>query len=165
MLVITDRKQLKKVCKSVSIEESHEIGKALLKEMFLRGNAIGLAAPQLGFDARVFAVKFSGKKPFDSECYFIDPEIKEMQDPILSTEGCLSIPEKFVSKIRWNKIFVVDKINPEGYWIEGLPAIIFAHERDHLDGILMDDEPLNVYVQCPCGSGKKFKFCHMKKNA
>jgi peptide deformylase len=162
--IVTDKKQLKNVCKKVSLEESHQIGKILVYEMGLHGNALGLAAPQLGYDARVFATKFSGIKPFDGEKYFINPEILEKSEPIMFSEGCLSIPGKFVDKIRWSKLVVRDEVGGP-YEISGLPAIIFQHELEHLDGKLMDDEMVDVYSLCPCGSGKKFKFCHMKKNA
>lgn len=161
MEVVTDKSNLRKICSEASIEESHKIGKILLEEMFSH-NGLGLAAPQLGFDARVFAVKYSGQQPFDKACYFINPKILDKNDPVLFTEGCLSIPGKFVDKIRFNKILISDELNKEPYWIEGLPAIIWQHENDHLNGILMDDESFNPYVLCPCGSGRKFKFCHMK---
>ena len=57
---------------------------------------------------------------------------------------------------------------------EGFNAYIIQHEIDHLNGITCIDreykrEPLKVGTKigrnepCPCGSGKKYKKCHMGK--
>jgi peptide deformylase len=105
----------------------------LIDRMFnlmLEKKGLGLAAPQVGIDARLFVTRWSE--------VFINPRIKTKEIPCTTYEGCLSLPgiERGVS--RFNKITLADgRVYTEGR------AIVIQHELDHLNGVLItsyDDE-------------------------
>lgn len=56
-------------------------------------------------------------------------------------EGCLSLPNKRFTKKRKSKL-KLRALNEAGalevFFVEGLEAICFQHEIDHLNGILID---------------------------
>ena len=100
---------------------------------------VGLAAPQIGVSKKVIMVNFEDK----IETY-INPEIEVLTDEnIEEDEGCLSIyaiqgfkvkryPKVKVkaTDLRGNKIIIT---------ATDMPARIFQHEIDHLNGILFID--------------------------
>lgn len=99
-----------------------------IEQMFAlmrRHNGIGLAAPQVGIDARFFVTGW--------DQIFINPEIVEHSPRWQwSDEGCLSLPGKFVRVSRWS--WVVMKT---GERYDGLRAFVVQHEMDHLEGKLI----------------------------
>lgn len=157
--IVTDKAKLSIPCKVVSSEEEgRRIGELLVEQLQnRRDTAVGLAANQVGIDARVFAmVDNSGYR------YFVNPEILSKETPeIFMDEGCLSLPGQKINTIRFQKLTAKDMFH-EQLFLENFAAIVFQHETDHLDGILMGDREVGPYKLCPCGSGKKFKFCHMR---
>ena len=88
--------------------------------------ALGLAAPQVGIDARFFVTFWTH--------IFVNPRIVQVSDPIESIEGCLSLPGYTGTVSRWNKIRLAD-----GSTWEGQQAIVIQHECDHLNSILISD--------------------------
>jgi peptide deformylase len=100
---------------------------------------VGLAAPQVGVDKRIIVVDAGGEeKP--EPIMLANPEIVSCEGKLVYEEGCLSLPE-FREKITRNEKVRVCGINERGeeavYDAEGLLAIVFQHEIDHLDGILL----------------------------
>jgi peptide deformylase len=122
-------------------------------ETMYASKGVGLAAPQIGLSSRIFVVDAS---PFAEDLEeeesvvlkefkraFINPIIVEESGESWSyEEGCLSIPgiHEKISRLREIKI---RSQNTSGDWIEeqliGLPARIFQHEYDHIQGILFPD--------------------------
>ena len=154
-VIVTDLSKLKKKCEIIPLDEGIKIAKIVAEELEKNSSATGLAANQIGFDARVFAIK--AKEKIYS---FVNPEILELKDPILfKDEGCLSLPGKRINTIRFNFVKIKDDIN-KVLEFENFAAIAIQHEFDHIEGKLMKEADL--YSLCPCGSGKKFKFCHMR---
>lgn len=157
--IVTDKEKLSKPCSPVlSEEEGKRIGELLVEQLKLYSNiAVGLAANQVGIDARVFAtLDNSGYH------YYVNPEIVSFESPeIFKNEGCLSIPGKNINTFRFTKIVAKDMFNSK-IELNNFAAIIFEHEYDHINGILMHEREASIYKPCPCGSGKKFKFCHMR---
>ena len=97
---------------------------------------IGLAAPQVGINLRVF-VMYMDKKPIGC----INPKILETSYEIEDEyEGCLSFPELRIKVPRPKSVFV-EFYSPKGVLTErkldGIEARCFQHEYDHLDGITM----------------------------
>jgi peptide deformylase len=88
---------------------------------------LGLAAPQVGIDARFFVTAWGE--------VFANPRIVYGIDRVPSEEGCLSLPSVTRVKRRCRKIVMED-----GRTFEGQQAIVIQHETDHLDGILITDE-------------------------
>jgi peptide deformylase len=100
---------------------------------------VGLAAPQVGVDKRIIVVDAGGdEKP--QPIMLANPEIVSCEGELVYEEGCLSLPE-FREKITRNEKVRVCGINERGeeavYDAEGLLAIVFQHEIDHLDGVLL----------------------------
>ena len=78
------------------------------------------------------------------EQVFANPKILEVSDDqVIYNEGCLSIPGIYKDLYRPAKIRVryqnlsFNTIEEE---LEGMPARIFQHEYDHLEGILFIDK-------------------------
>ena len=113
---------------------THDISQTLLQ--FMNDNkGIGLAANQLGYPYRVFAMR---GYPDNFVCF--NPKIVYYSEEcVLMEEGCLSFPNLIV-KIKRPKDIRVRFQTPSGSVVtkqfEGLTARTFQHEMDHLDGIL-----------------------------
>ncbi len=88
---------------------------------------LGLAAPQVGIDARFF-VSICGE-------VFVNPKIAHRENEMQRQEGCLSLPDVIRLKTRCYKIILADN---RAY--EGQSAIVIQHEIDHLNGILITDK-------------------------
>ena len=98
---------------------------------------VGLAAPQIGVNERIFIVD-TGKVAFVA----INPRIIASEGREVSEEGCLSIPHLSVNVPRATKIDVeyMDENNEIVHArLTGLPAKAFQHELDHLNGKLIVD--------------------------
>lgn len=122
---------------------------------------IGLAAPQIGKNLRLF-IMTEGKKLKT----IINPEIlsfssikaekkevksktkKSMEKKIM--EGCLSLPHYYgpLERTKLIKLKYLDEKGKERIeTFEGLPAQIVQHEIDHLNGILFIDRLLEQKAQ------------------
>ncbi len=121
-----------------------EIGddiKAVVLEMIETMDAhkgVGLAAPQVGIMKRIVVIKIDGKNvPLVNPILTYQSKEKEILE-----EGCLSLPGRLIEIKRPFKVEAV-AFDLDGNKIElklkGLPARIFQHELDHLDGKLILD--------------------------
>jgi peptide deformylase len=109
---------------------------------------VGLAAPQVGKDIRLFVLDTTqlDKKednPEGIKRVFINAELSdESGDPWLYEEGCLSIPDIHV-EIERNPVIRLKYFDAE--WNEftetftGVNARVIQHEYDHIEGILFID--------------------------
>jgi peptide deformylase len=103
---------------------------------------VGLAAPQVGLDWRMFVANWYGGDP-DADQVFINPVLKfhahEMQE---AEEGCLSLPGVNVVMNRHVEV-TIEAVDLQGQPFaltgEGLAARVWQHEYDHLDGVLIID--------------------------
>lgn len=102
---------------------------------------VGIAAPQVGVNRRMVLVQRFDKedKPFE---VFINPEILWQSELMQKgPEGDLSFEER--GEVMRHYAVQIRYYNMEGEEIteilEGFTAVIFQHERDHLDGILLTD--------------------------
>ena len=135
---------------SVEITEHDKLDQSIenLFDTLKMHGGLGLAGPQIGILKRIFLMDTSPLHEDDPtieiiEQAFINPEILERSNETNKyEEGCLSIPEIFEVVDRPAKIRVRYKdisfstIERE---FEGMPARIFQHEYDHLEGILFID--------------------------
>jgi peptide deformylase len=99
-------------------------------------HGLGLAAPQVGVQKRLFVCQFQDGEPMT----IVNPTIAETRDEWEYEEGCLSIPGLFFPIRRPKEIHLT------GWDLEGrevsieadeLEARCFQHELDHLDGRLL----------------------------
>ena len=121
-------------------------------ETMREGQGVGLAAPQVGLDQRIFVIEY----PEDSErpeetmqrYEMINPEIVKAKGSEVGQEGCLSLPGLAADVDRATYVLVkaqdrdgkAQRIKAHD-WL----ARIFQHEIDHLDGVLMVDRAEQVY--------------------
>ena len=106
---------------------------------FLSGNAIGLAANQVGILKNFFVWNSNG---ISRE--IVNPRIIDWGGALDHPEGCLSIPDtKFL--IRRAQLVILEGYNIYGkkvrYQATGLEAAIFQHEVDHLNGMIALNSP------------------------
>ena len=105
---------------------------------------IGLAAPQVGEDVRLIVVdtEWNDEEKERNPIVIVNPEISEAEGTIVWEEGCLSVPD-FVADVTRAERVRVDGTDLDGKPIEihaeGLQAVCFQHEVDHLDGVLFID--------------------------
>jgi peptide deformylase len=133
--------RLKKV--SLPVETFDESLKALAARMFQlmrEARGVGLAAPQVGQNIRMFVMNHSGD-PADDRVY-INPELSEAEGSEESEEGCLSLPGLNVRVIR-DKTMRIRARDLDGNDIDqvqtGYIARVWQHEFDHLNGTLITD--------------------------
>jgi len=111
--------------------------------MYYRGG-VGLAAPQVGWDARVFIANPSGRSLHDTHArIFINPSVVGLGDIVVEEEGCLSFPGLYADVERNEKVSIrYASLNKDGITEEysGFMARIIQHEYDHLNGVLFIDK-------------------------
>lgn len=137
-------KDVHKVSKKV-----HELVNDLLDTMYAK-NGVGLAAPQIGINYRVFVIDISkGDEPLNPQI-FINPKIIKKSGAVRSHEGCLSFPEAYTDVRRYSSV-MVKALDLKGhpFVLEAKDGCLLAkaiqHEIDHLDGILFIDHSINRF--------------------
>jgi peptide deformylase len=109
-------------------------------ELMFAAHGVGLAAPQVGINIRLFVTSPSFE-PSDVHVY-INAEILGSEQWEDSEEGCLSVPGLSV-RIKRHNVATIRAMNLEGNWFEetskGLGARAYQHEMDHLNGRLIVD--------------------------
>ncbi|MBL0687143.1 MAG: peptide deformylase [Sulfurospirillum sp.] len=110
-----------------------------MKETMLQHNGIGLAAIQIGVAKNVVIISVDDENEGQIIEEIINPIILEAHGDTTYQEGCLSVPDVHEDITR-KKSIKVRYFNKNGNMIEknldGLMAIAFQHELDHLEGHL-----------------------------
>ncbi len=163
-LVLYPNSILRRKCRVVKDNkgESLKVIEDLKKVLLETDISAGLAAPQLGYDLRIFGVKHHGRdkgENYGDLRVFINPKIilgKGEKEYLLMEaeggeredflEGCLSFPELFGTVKRWREIEVEygvfgskGDVLKRKEKLTDFEAIVFQHELDHLDGVLFVD--------------------------
>lgn len=135
-------------------DELRQLAADMLETMYDEPG-IGLAAPQVGQSIRLIVVdtEWTEENAERKPCVFVNPEIVERAGEITWNEGCLSVPDLTADVERAERV-VLRALDLEGREIvetaEGLRAVCFQHELDHLDGVLFIDRisrlKRNLYV-------------------
>ena len=135
--------ELKKKSAPVTVitDKTRELVRDMADTMYA-APGIGLAAPQIGVHQRVIVIDVSARDEAPALIVAINPEIIHTEGETYEEEGCLSVP-KYAANVRRHAEVVVRALNLEGEEItcraDGLLAVAFQHEIDHLDGILFVD--------------------------
>lgn len=127
-------------------------------ETMYKASGVGLAAPQVGLDKRIFIVDASpfGEEEPENEIeaknfeilknfkkVFINPIIEEETGKKWNfSEGCLSIPGIREDVNRHNTITISyfdENWNFKEETYTGIAARIIQHEYDHIEGVLFTD--------------------------
>ena len=133
--------RLKKMSQPVTIfdQELHDLVVGMFRLM-REAKGVGLAAPQVGKNVRLFVMNPTGEAGDDR--VYINPILTEGDGQEEAEEGCLSLPEIHVKVIR-NKFMKMQAQDLEGRPIEetasGFIPRVWQHEFDHLNGILLTD--------------------------
>jgi peptide deformylase len=147
---------LKKVCEP--IEKDYPDLDKLIEDMFetmYESSGVGLAAPQIGREIRLFIVDaspFAEDEELDEEerktladfkHVFINAEIiEESGDPWDFEEGCLSIPD-IREKVSREPVVTIayqdEHFAEQEKTFTGFAARVVQHEYDHIEGILFTD--------------------------
>jgi len=148
-IVTYDDNILREKCREIT-EDSDQL-QELITNMFetmYNSNGVGLAAPQIGEQLRLFvmdadAVTEDLDEPDLGPMVFINPEIIEKTgEKVKMEEGCLSIPDvrDDVKRPLNVKVKFLDR-NFREHELEysGWISRIIQHEADHLDGVLFLD--------------------------
>jgi peptide deformylase len=122
-------------------EDTRELITALV-ETVEQAEGLGLAAPQIGVSKRVIVVVEPGENGERKHHVIVNPEIVSACGEEVNEEGCLSIPGIY-AKVKRPQSVALKGMDATGRGInieaKGLMARAFAHEIDHLDGILFTD--------------------------
>ncbi len=114
---------------------------AEMRQILLMENGLGLAAPQVGENLRLFILN-ADELDVGGQSVFINPVVELSGPDVRNEEGCLSIPGIFEMVHRPSKATVTAKdIKGREFTLEltDYSARAVQHENDHLDGILFVD--------------------------
>ena len=148
---------LRKVCSDITPDYPNL--DSLIEDMWetmYTSNGVGLAAPQVNRDIRLFVVDssqvFKNQDEEDKGKYadepgikqvFINAHIKQLDgDDWTYNEGCLSIPKIREDVIRPEEVmieYVDENFQPKTEKFVGITARIVQHEYDHIEGKLFID--------------------------
>jgi len=137
-------------------KEVHKISakiQKLIDDMFdtmYAYNGVGLAAPQVGENYRIFVVDDAGEKEFPRPRVFINPKIVKKCGAVNSFEGCLSFPDVYINVRRCESVIIKAKDRKgKPFSLEATCGSLLAraiqHEYDHLEGKLFVDHTRNRF--------------------
>jgi peptide deformylase len=125
---------------SAKIERPDQDIKEILDQMYIlmkASDGVGLAANQVGLAMQLIVIEAGG------EIYkLINPKITKREGSITLQEGCLSFPGIELEVKRSRKIFIEaldQKGKPVSLKPEGVLAVVFQHEIDHINGVTFID--------------------------
>jgi peptide deformylase len=133
--------------KALPVEAVDDATRALLDDMLetmYAASGIGLAATQIGVSQRVVVMDLDQREGEEkAPRFFVNPEITwASEEKAPYEEGCLSVPEYYDQVERPVRVRV-RYLDYDGKAVEeeaeGLFAVCFQHELDHLDGVLFID--------------------------
>lgn len=130
-------------------------------------DGLGLAAPQIGESTRMFVMRTPAATTEQAArrlrvparmqlsklparfTVAVNPSFTAVSDETaIGFEACLSLPD-YPALVRRSKSIIARYTSLEGESVEarleGLPAIVFQHEADHLDGILIPDREVKQF--------------------
>ena len=103
-------------------------------------HGVGLAAPQVGQNLRLFVMNASGEAGDDQ--VYINPTLLDGEGNEEAEEGCLSLPDIRI-KVNRNKQITIKAQDLDGNPFEqsatGFIPRVWQHEFDHLNGIMLTD--------------------------
>ena len=130
------------------------IAESLVATMRVSPACIGLAAPQIGENVRLFAVDVTGHKKARSCAGLVvmaNPRVVEAAGNVVMREGCMSVPQYTGDVARAQTVIVTGVVPGSGRPIQieadAMEARCILHEIDHLDGVLFVDRVRDPVTQ------------------
>lgn len=109
-------------------------------ELMRVSKGVGLAAPQVGLNIRLFVMNHDGDPAHDR--VYVNPQLSQPDGEEEDEEGCLSLPKVNIPVLR-SKAMKITAQDVNGQPFEqtesGYLTRIWQHEIDHLNGILLTD--------------------------
>jgi peptide deformylase len=150
-------KRLRRVSQPIrEITDEIRLLAADMLEVMYDEPGIGLAAPQVGEAVRLVVVdtEWREENAERNPLVLVNPEIGASERQVVWNEGCLSVPE-FEAEVERSAKVSLRAQDLDGREVrieaEGLQAVCFQHEIDHLDGVLFIDRisrlKRNLYVR------------------
>ena len=139
--------RLKKVCDAVPdvSDQVRTLASDMLETMY-HAPGIGLAAPQIGVNARMLVMDCAKRDDDASKpepLVLINPEIVQSSTDFEEyEEGCLSIPDIYAMVTRPTDVrvsYLDENGDPPERDFEGIWSVCVQHEIDHLNGKLFID--------------------------
>ena len=137
---------------SVSIPQVDDHHRELIKQMYevmYSANGVGLAAPQIGLNIRIFILDAGSRDEEKKPITIINPKIISLEKNIVPyEEGCLSFPEHFAEIDRPENIkieYLNENNSKKSATFKGFESRIIQHELDHLNGILFVELLITLY--------------------
>lgn len=144
--IITDSEELSKWCVEINPAKEGKLVQQIvleLKATMREHNLLSLTAPQIGYDYRIFVIKF-GENNYRS---FLNPMVENNSNFTFAREVCSSIPGKRYIIPRFAKI-KLDYMTPLGKMecavFMGQAAYRIQHCIEHLNGQLTSDMGLEI---------------------
>jgi peptide deformylase len=136
--IVKDEEVLKQKCISVlkGDEEINTIIQDLIDTAnFHEDNCIGLTANQIGYNKRIFIIRYENKWLPMVNADFLPLSRKKF----ISEEGCLSLEglRKVERYYTINVMYQNAKLKPLRLRLSGIPAVIVQHEIGHTKGQLV----------------------------
>jgi peptide deformylase len=127
-----------------SIDDDVRRAAGEMLELMYKHEGLGLAATQVALDYQLLVINFKADpEQKDQEIVAINPVLVELKGTIKDREGCLSFPGLY-QDIRRYKHAKVQYYTLTGELREmtcsDLPARVWQHEIDHLNGVLYIDK-------------------------
>lgn len=149
---------LRKKSEEINIGSINRLNVTLVEEMKrvleTEKNGVGLSAIQLGYPKRIFIMKTNRGKLL----VVYNPKILDKYDPIIFyNEGCLSLPDVSVNTERYQYVeaeYYGEDKQKHKVLFEKNEAVIFQHEYDHGEGILIIDRKY-----CKIGRNELCPYC------
>ncbi|CAN8299834.1 unnamed protein product [Cochlearia groenlandica] len=135
---------LRAKCKRINVfdENLKNLVDAMFDVMY-KTDGIGLSAPQVGLNVQLMVFNPTGEPGEGEEIVLVNPKINKYSDKLVPfNEGCLSFPGIYADVVRPQSVKIDAKdITGARFSISlsRLPARIFQHEYDHLEGVLFFD--------------------------
>ncbi len=128
-----------------------------LTEAMYKFDGVGLAAPQVGKNIRMFVVDsdalkhtkiLKGTVNKDKPFVAINPQWTLLSKKTnWDLEGCLSVPNVY-GKVKRFSAIILDCLDKDGNVIslqaKGMSARVIQHETDHVDGVLFIEKAKNL---------------------
>lgn len=146
-LVLEGHPILNQPCEPWVGEEDAEKLVRDMSRLMIATNGIGLSAPQVGKNYRMFIMGNSDKL---YACFNPQILMTSLPDETIEREGCLSFPGLFLSIKRpsWIVAAYQDvKGVMQQHRFEGIVARCFQHELDHLDGICFTERSAKLSLK------------------
>lgn len=122
---------------------------AAMKDLMVKNRGVGLSANQIGLPYRVFVI--GDPTDPDNIAEVFNPRIVfESDEQNVIEEGCLSFPGLFL-KVKRPALIRARYANAHGkvdtHVFDKIPARVFLHEYDHMEGVVFTDRVGKVTLQ------------------